>query len=157
MSALSVCSMCLYCMCVCDQDQLHTFFSKSLHFFLALLEVKTEDLRRLLFLSNLLARLFTDGRSLNTTEWTSDSASWDTPTTPDEWAELERVREIEKVVGVKFYTCEMCEGVRMWRWEGGRRWRRERSYWQKDASFSVSVATPTRSPKHNIIIHTQIL
>ena len=85
----------MFSKCVCasvfsDQDQLHTFFSKSLHFFLALLEVKTEDLRRLLFLSNLLARLFTDGRSLNTTECTSDSASWDTPTTPDEWAELER-------------------------------------------------------------------
>ena len=83
-------SKCVCTVCVCDQDQLHTFFSKSLHFFLALLEVKTEDLRRLLFLSNLLARLFTDGRSLNTTECTSDSASWDTPTTPDEWAELER-------------------------------------------------------------------
>lgn len=49
----------------------YTFFSKSLHFLLALLELKMEDLRRL-FLSNRLARLRTEGRSRNTTEVTSD-------------------------------------------------------------------------------------
>ena len=48
----------------------YTFFSKSLHFLLALLELKMEDLRRL-FLSKRLARLRTEGRSRNTTEDTS--------------------------------------------------------------------------------------
>ena len=74
-----------------EEGQLHTFFSKSLHFFLALLELKTEDLRRLSFLSNLLARLLTEGRDPDDP---SDSASC---TPPDEWAELgERERERER-------------------------------------------------------------
>ena len=44
-----------------------TFFSKSLHFFLALFELNMDDFLRL-FRSNRLARVLTDGRSRNTTE-----------------------------------------------------------------------------------------
>ena len=50
---------------MCTQVQ-YTFFSKSLHFFLALLELKMDDFRRL-FLSNLLASVLTEGRSRSTT------------------------------------------------------------------------------------------
>ena len=43
-----------------------TFFSKSLHFFLALFELNMDDFLRL-FRSNRLARVLTEGRSRNTT------------------------------------------------------------------------------------------
>ena len=55
----------LYHNIMCMQVQ-YTFFSKSLHFFLALLELKMDDFRRL-FLSNLLASVLTEGRSRSTT------------------------------------------------------------------------------------------